>query len=183
MRKIIYTTILLLAFISCNKDNEPSVEQTNPEQRLEINATTEGGNLVGVVSKKKLQENDNFKSAFKTNYTPDVKTLKDLKSSLEGCQILGYLATWCLDSKREIPKFYKIMEEMNFTNFDMVAVDYNKKANGMVEKLNKKYNLHFSRLRVPTFVILRNGKEVGRFVERSNISLEKYLLSILQKKS
>ncbi len=81
------------------------------------------------------------------------------------------MGTWCSDSRREVPRFYKIMDEVGFADFDMITVNRAKQANG----LEKGYNLNY----VPTFILFKNGKEIGRFVERVvNDSLENDLLLI-----
>ena len=38
----------------------------------------------------------------------------------------------------------------------------------------------FDLIRVPTFIFFKNGKEVGRFVERPRETLEKDMLKILK---
>ncbi len=110
--------------------------------------------------------NDKYKS-----YEPDSEILKELKVALEDISIEGFMGTWCTDSKREVPKFYKIMDAIEFTDFKMIVVDYSKKANGLEEGKNINF--------VPTFILYKNGKEIGRFIERTTKgSLENDLLQI-----
>ena len=71
------------------------------------------------------------------------------------------MGTWCSDSQREIPNFYKLLDEANFDykNLELVTVDKKKKAKG----LEKGFDI----IRVPTFIFYKNGKEIGRFVEHA----------------
>ena len=85
------------------------------------------------------------------------------------------MGTWCDDSKREIPNFYKILDnaKFNYLNLEMVAVDKSKKAKG----LEKGYDI----IRVPTFIFYKDGKEIGRFVEHAldGSSIEQDILKIV----
>jgi thiol-disulfide isomerase/thioredoxin len=75
--------------------------------------------------------------------------------------VLLIMATWCPDSKRELPRFFAIMDGvgMNEAMLTMVGVDRTKKD---PEGLTEKWGI----TRVPTFVFLRDGREVGRVVEK-----------------
>jgi thiol-disulfide isomerase/thioredoxin len=75
--------------------------------------------------------------------------------------VLLIMATWCPDSKRELPRFFAIMDGagMNEAALTMVGVDRTKKdPDGLTEK--------WGITRVPTFVFFRNGQEAGRVVEK-----------------
>jgi thiol-disulfide isomerase/thioredoxin len=74
------------------------------------------------------------------------------------------MATWCPDSKRELPRFFAIMDGvgMDEAMLTMVGVDRTKID---TEGLTAKWSV----TRVPTFVFLRNGQEVGRVVEKTPV--------------
>jgi thiol-disulfide isomerase/thioredoxin len=102
--------------------------------------------------------------------------VRSIGSSARNVTVFAVVATWCPDTKRELPHLFAIMEaaEIPDTALTMVAVDRTKKdAEGMTEKLGI--------TRVPTFVVLRKGEEIGRFVEKvpADSSLEKELARIL----
>lgn len=86
-----------------------------------------------------------------------------------------FLGTWCGDSKREVPRFLKIIEQTGLTSKDKVhlyAVDRKKKLeNGLAKKNNIQ--------RVATFIIKNDGEEVGRIVEFPKKSIESDLVKIL----
>jgi thiol-disulfide isomerase/thioredoxin len=75
--------------------------------------------------------------------------------------VLLVMATWCPDSKRELPRFFAIMDGVGLDDavLTMVGVDRTKKD---PEGLTETWGI----TRVPTFVFLRNGREVGRVVEK-----------------
>ena len=84
------------------------------------------------------------------------------------------MGTWCGDSKREVPRFYKILDETNFDqdDFELITVNRRKKT---PDNLQEGYNI----IRVPTFIFYKDGEEVGRYVEYPRETLEKDILKIV----
>ena len=164
-----YTFLCLLSFLilSCNSQKEITAVKNNT------------GDLVGFANKASFSEapyNTWFSTNFDT-YKPDQTTINSLKTALKGVKIKGFMGTWCGDSKRETPKFYKILEQanFNFNNLDLVTVNRSKKTpNNLESGLNI--------IRVPTFIFYKEGKEIGRFVEYAQESLEKDMLQIVSGK-
>jgi thiol-disulfide isomerase/thioredoxin len=109
-------------------------------------------------------------------YRPDTLAINLLQKELKGIQIKGFMGTWCKDSKREIPHFFKILEQANFNldNLELIAVDRNKKTSNNLQK-------GFNVIRVPTFIFYKKEKEIGRYVEYARESLEKDMLTIILK--
>jgi len=104
-------------------------------------------------------------------YEPDRAVLNQLKLKKEGLEILIVLGTWCSDSQEQVPKFFKILDKINFNkkSVQLICVSSDKEA-GQVETAN--YNI----LKVPTFIIYRKGREIGRIIETPYDTLEKDLL-------
>ncbi len=136
--------------------------------------------LIGYCDINVLQEepfNEWFDSEF-DEYTPEKKVLRKIKKNSKNkkVKIIIVMATWCGDSRREVPRFYKILDKVkyNFKNVTLINVDTKKLAEGTnVEKLNIE--------KVPTFIFYRNKKEVGRIIETPIETLEKDMLEILRK--
>jgi len=135
--------------------------------------------LLGVVNKEGLTQapfNDWFVKNY-DDYLQNDKVIEQLKKSLKGYKITVFLGTWCGDSKREVPRFYRVLEAANFSksNLKVIALDNEtkmyKKSPGGEEKGLK---IH----RVPTFIFYKNDKEVNRIVERPKETLEKDILHI-----
>jgi len=89
--------------------------------------------------------------------------------------MLIYFGSWCSDSRREIPRFFKIIDYLNI-DYDKIIItglDRNKTAPNYQEN---KWNIQF----VPTFIFLnKNKKEIGRIIETPIESLEQDFLDIL----
>jgi thiol-disulfide isomerase/thioredoxin len=118
--------------------------------------------LLGLVVRQNLKEYEAWKSLFVQPYVPDAGVVETIKAKAADVTVLLIMATWCPDSKRELPRFFAIMDAANLrdTVLTMIAVDRTKKDPG---GLTEKWGI----TRVPTFVFLRNGQEVGRVVEKT----------------
>ncbi|WP_438425391.1 hypothetical protein [Aquimarina macrocephali] len=113
-------------------------------------------------------------------YIPKQSSIDSLKTQLSSYTITLFMGTWCGDSKREVPRMYKILEESNFPldRLTVVAVDrsreaYKQSPGGEHEGLN----IH----RVPTLIFYKDGKEVNRIVESPINTIEEDILAILAK--
>ncbi len=158
----------LLAFtfflISCSAQKKASAEKN------------ESGDLVGYANKESFNQapyNIWFNQKFDA-YKPDSSTITSLKTALKGITIKGFMGTWCGDSKRETPHFYKILEQANFNlnKLELITVNRTKKT---PDNLQEGLNI----IRVPTFIFYKKGKEIGRYVEYARESLEKDILKIV----
>lgn len=111
-------------------------------------------------------------------YRPEKSSLENLKPLLQDLHILVFLGTWCGDSRREVPRFLKIMDEVGFPSgrIKLVGVD-RRRENYKKSPGGEEWGLNI--LRVPTFIFLKKGKEVGRIVERPSLSLEQELCDLL----
>jgi thiol-disulfide isomerase/thioredoxin len=108
-------------------------------------------------------------------YRADAEVLSQLGILLgEDIHLIIVLATWCGDSKREVPRFLKLLDELGFpdTSLTMIGVDSHKQAYEVdIEHLEVEY--------VPTFIVFRHDTEIGRIVEIPIVSLEADLLQIV----
>lgn len=138
------------------------------------------GNLIGYAQKSdflKKQYKGWFEHHYK-NYEPEKEIIKKIKKNLRGVSVLCFMGTWCGDSKRETPRFFKIMEQADFNfkkNFKLIALNRLKKT---PDNLQANHNI----IRIPTFIFYRRGEELGRYVEYPRESMEKDILKILEGK-
>jgi len=112
-----------------------------------------------------------------SEYQPDPSVMDELKGfSKEGLKITIVLGTWCPDSRREVPRFMKIMELWGFPASDIrfIGVDINK-----IAPLGDYLLLGIER--VPTFIFYKNNVETGRIIEVPVTSLEQDTRDILKK--
>lgn len=150
-------------------------------QTLNQEITEEGqaSFLLGKINKDGLLL-ESYNTWFTKNYeeyTIDAEVISHLKTALKGHTIKVFLGTWCGDSKREVPRFYKVIEEADFPENQLQVFALSGKAEMYKQSPDKDeagLNIH----RVPTFIVYKDGKEVNRIVEYPVDSFEKDLLAI-----
>jgi len=112
------------------------------------------------------------------DFQPDSTAMAEvMKLDTTGLRITVVLGTWCPDSRREVPRFMKIVDLWGFPKqkIHMIGVDLDK-----VAPLG-----NFSLLdiqRVPTFIFYKNNIEAGRIIETPVTSLEQDMVKILKEK-
>ena len=111
------------------------------------------------------------------SYAPQQKIIQQLKTLQPELKVIIFLGTWCPDSKREVPRFFKILDQADLTSrfdIEMWAVDRKKQ---LPNDLAQQYGIEY----VPTFIFLKNGKEIGRIIESpESLYLEQDILNILK---
>ncbi|WP_397445189.1 thioredoxin family protein [Polaribacter sp. R77954] len=177
---LLCTTII---FTACNanktvvENKKEEVQKIIRKKASQVTATkNDRGYLIGIANKASFND-VKFKPWFDSRYAAyktDTEVIEKLKPIINDYTIKGFMGTWCGDSKRGVPRFYKILEQTNFDQdyFELVTVGRNKKT---PDNLQEGFDL----LRVPTFIFFKDGKEVGRFVERPRETMEKDILKIV----
>ena len=161
LKKILSFAFILLVFsFSCSKKQEP-VKKTYPILM----------NLLNV--EDMLSEIPVMKTELES-YQPDSAAVAFLQNFDKDIQISVLLGTWCSDSRREVPRFLKIMDAVHNPHFqyELIGLDRAKKDSlGLGEKFQIEY--------VPTFIVLKNSEEIGRIIETPTETIEQDLVEIL----
>jgi thiol-disulfide isomerase/thioredoxin len=132
-------------------------------QSAEVSHDPEGNKILkGFISRQELANDSSF-SWFLQNqkdYTPDQSALKALRANKDSINIIAFGGTWCSDTKYILPKFYMLSDASGFSadRITLIGVDHNKKT---IQHLSEAFNV----TNVPTFIVMKNGKEIGRVVE------------------
>nr|WP_297789059.1 thioredoxin family protein [uncultured Allomuricauda sp.] len=154
-------------------------------QEFNKEITTENGRqlLVGQINLEGLQSQPYgnwFQMGYK-NYQPDETMVAIFKEKLSEYNIKLFLGTWCGDSKRECPRFIKILEAADFPmeQLEIIALDY-RKGYYKTSPTGEEKGLNI--IKVPTIIFFKNGKEVNRIVESPLETLEEDIAQIVYKK-
>jgi hypothetical protein len=135
--------------------------------------TEQDKELLGVVSPQELlQANSGFAQSYHS-YQPSENELAAVKL-LEGKSLTILFGTWCHDSEREVPRLLKTldMSQGQLTELRLIAVNHNKQEpSGIYQTLELRYT--------PTFVLFDGTKELGRVVERPQLTLTEDLAALL----
>jgi hypothetical protein len=112
-------------------------------------------------------------------YQPPADMVDALKTRLGAdVRIDVYLGIWCPDSRNNVPPFIKTL--------DLAAGQAAVRYIGVPRKASKdlKYFVEeFQIERVPTFIIYRAGKEIGRIVENPKTGIIEDLMEIVFKEN
>jgi hypothetical protein len=131
--------------------------------------------LEGRLSQKELASRYAWFEEGKQKYVPDESTVKALLPYSRHLRFIVVMGTWCSDSRMHVPPFFKLMGALHIPEkrIELIGVDRKKQSSKVdLPALHVGY--------VPTFVVLYQGKEVGRIVENPEVSLEQDLLQILR---
>jgi thiol-disulfide isomerase/thioredoxin len=113
------------------------------------------------------------------DYKPNVDIINLLKKQqTKELTVKVFFGSWCGDSKREVPRFIKLMNEMGIAESKIQII-----ALGNSDSLQKQSPTGEEKglgiFRVPVFIVYKNGKEINRINEYPAMSIEKDMLAIL----
>lgn len=118
-------------------------------------------------------------------YEPGTEDMATLAGVKEDISIICVLGTWCEDSEREVPRFWKILEEADNAHLEMTMFSVGRSKDqearsildniGFDEPLRKTYGVQL----VPTFIFMSGEKELGRIIETPEGTLEQDAAKIL----
>ena len=144
--------------------------------KVTIDDKTGDSMLVGITERSAFELPD-FTEWYNNEYAgyePDGFILEQIINLSDSITIQIFMGTWCSDSRREVPRFIKIMDISKFNQNKLKIINVDRKMISPTHEERNK-NIEF----VPTFVINKNGNEIGRIVEFPIITLESDLLNIL----
>ena len=132
------------------------------------------GNHFGLLSKSLITDHDSYTWFPKQYdaYHPDLNGFNS--ANLKQISIKIFMGTWCHDSKREVPRLYKILDELyyDYENFEIIGLTKDKK--GYFQDYAT-----FGITNTPTIIFYRNDMEIGRIIEEPKGSLEDQMARII----
>jgi thiol-disulfide isomerase/thioredoxin len=137
--------------------------------------------LKGIISRQVLTSDTSFKwyNENLKGFTVRTDAKEALGKNKDSVQLLVFMGTWCEDSHFVIPKLYTTTDAAGFpeSNITLIGVDRKKTTlSHLAEALNVK--------NVPTIIVMKNGKELGRVVEYGKYGLfDKELAEIVSNSS
>ncbi len=120
-----------------------------------------------------------------TGYEVNDTLLNDLRGAMEGAHLTIYFGTWCHDSRRQMPRFFSLMDELGVSPERIAMIGLNRAKETPLRLRSgqapvdgqEAVNIHHT----PTFIIYRANEELGRIIETPVESLEADLLKILRR--
>ena len=187
MKKILIPVLFLFILFSCRTTKIAKEVQTVPQTVVSeataqtpvpsVNFSDPSTFVLGYFDVSKLR-NEPYSVWFTKGfieYTYNEAVVQKLREiNTDNLKIKIVMGTWCPDSRREVPRFMKVLDGWDFPagNVQFIGVDdFKKSPVGEYEQLGI--------LRVPTFIIYKNNIESGRIIENPTTSLEQDILNIL----
>lgn len=152
MRKTLYTVIATIVLTSSAlAQNQFQVFSERP------NETT----FKGIISREALIADTSFtwlNSA--KSFVPERAAIEGLQKNKDSIQLLVFMGTWCEDSHDVIPRLFKMTDAAGFSQdrITLIGVDRKKTTLSHLTEAMGVTN-------VPTIIVMKHGKEVGRIVE------------------
>ena len=132
------------------------------QSQFEVIGTGQDKTLKGLVNRNDIASDSSFKwfSANQAGYKVNNLTVDALKNHKDSIQILAFGGTWCHDTQFILPKFFTMVDAAKFPEkqITIIGVDEQKHSLGNLAEAMAVIN-------VPTFIVMKNGKEIGRVVE------------------
>lgn len=154
MKKLIMLAMIVNIIASNTNAQTPYTNTINDRKETVLN---------GIITKYAIANNDVLKTWYasnQTSYKPDAAVLVAMEAAKGKIQFVIFGGTWCEDTQFILPKFFKLQEQAGITDnaISFYGVDRAKKTLGNLNDAFKITN-------VPTIIVMKDGKEVGRVVE------------------
>lgn len=178
MKQISFIKIIIFFLVSWT--SAETVMAQGPAQWYETLPDAEEKKILkGFITKQQIT-NDTAFAWYATNRkynkpNPDVVAV--LKEKAYEFQLVFFIGTWCHDSQQILPKYFAALEAAEYPEHYMtiIACDRDKAGPANIQRPFKVVN-------VPTVLIMKDGKEVGRIVEFGNTGLVDQELAEIVKK-
>ena len=176
--------LLLIAPLICSgcisKKNMPENITGNEQTHAGSKATdfsSQSTWLLGYFAKERMTEPPHSEWYVKgyDEYSVDTIVVNKITDvSRDSIKIKIVMGTWCPDSRREVPRFIRILDYWEYPADYMtfIGVDDEKKS-----PVGEYENLDIER--VPTFIFYVNNVEAGRIIENPVTSLEIDMVKII----
>lgn len=118
--------------------------------------------LNGYINRSIVESDTAFKW-FKENMKwgqADANAVAAFSKNKEKFSMIVFGGTWCHDTQTLLPQFYRLIDKSGYPDNKIILIGVDR-AKTTIEDLHKKWNI----TNVPTFIVLHDGKEIGRVVE------------------
>lgn len=161
MKKIFVVAITLAAALA-GKAQKTTLSAPVTNVPYEIIKDDNEKTLKGLISRSVIESDTTFKW-FKDNYAlgmADAAAVQAFQKNKDKFHVIIFGGTWCEDTHNLLPVFYRLADKAGFpdSGITLIGVDRNKQT---LDNLTTAFNI----TTVPTFIVMHDGKEVGRVTE------------------
>lgn len=133
-----------------------------------------GHDLTGPVSREAILEHSPSWQGVVAAYQPKPEALDKLRALGREVRIEVFFGSWCTDSEAHVSAFFKVLDLVDSPLLQPVYF-------GVPEDKDKRPSFFQGRdiAKLPTFIVLVDGREIGRIVETPDKTIEEDLVKIL----
>ena len=158
MKNISISTVFLLVSTLCFAQQK-TIENVQP---YSITINPKEKILKGLLNRSIIESDTSFKW-FKNNYNlgrVDAAAVDAFKNKGNQIRMVIFCGTWCEDTQNLLPQFYRLVDNAAYpdSSITLIGVDRNKKT---LDNLSDAFHI----TNVPTFIVMKDGKEIARVVE------------------
>jgi len=167
-----YSAVVVIAVISVAIASLPltaAPAEANPHSNVQ--SETHGS----ISSEALLAHYPGFAAEY-ASYQPSAGALAQMQQ-LQGLQLLVLFGSWCHDSEREVPRLLKLIQQSGVALNTLQLETVNQQKHHP-QQLHSQHNLRYT----PTIIVLDNGRELGRIIEKPAKSLAEDLAEIAAKR-
>ena len=184
-KKLLFGILTFLFAFSAQAQMQDSLATTQIEtdsieyNRVVLDTNIEKAVLIGYCTEEGISSSPIFSNYYSNeynNYMPKLDFLETLTEDLSKVRIVVIFGSWCSDSQREVPRFMRILDEMNYP-LDSLSIICVNRLKTVPDVDIRRYMIEF----VPTIIFYRDNFEIGRIVESPKETLEDDMASILMK--
>lgn len=167
---------ILSLFVAGEAQNQSPVGAT---QSMELEKSDDHNFLpLGEMTWMQIISGSNVFNMRYVDYIPNSDAIQTIHNYPKPLEIKVFWGDWCKDSKKHVPGFIKSMEFAENKNIQVVYINLNRQKKEPAEAIAGWDIQH-----IPTFVVISNGKEVGRVVETPKTTIEQDIAEILRSAS
>jgi thiol-disulfide isomerase/thioredoxin len=152
MKTLFTIALVSLSYLVHAQQYEISQDTKHPEIKV----------LRGIINKY-LVQNDTAFQWYNTNqkfYGPDSNTLNAMERTRGKLQFVLFGGTWCEDTQFILPQFFKLQEMSGVPDSVITFFGVNR-AKKSLSHITEAFGI----TNVPTIIVMKDGKEMGRVVE------------------
>ncbi len=173
-----WLAVLVLVSAACTADGGQAPEEKTTAAPATHEEEAEAV-LVGAVTREQVEAAVPEWVQAQVEAQPSAEAARALAGVAPGAEVTVFLGTWCGDSRRELSRFWRALDEAGGTvpfQVRYIGVDREKKQPAELVAEN---DIHY----VPTLIVRRDGRELGRIIETSPNGVEQDLLALLTGKA
>ncbi|WP_169307052.1 thioredoxin family protein [Ferrimonas sediminicola] len=176
MKRLILGAVVMSSGVSAMPSMGNGAPQNKPGANPHGAMPLESAELTGVLTSQQLIFEMIPMGREYLAYQVDQQAMAPLKAVSEPVEILAVLGTWEATSQKQVPRMMKILKLADNVNISAQYLGVDKKGSAGDPKLLEGVQV----LALPTFIVRKQGREIGRIEGAPEQGLEQALVELIK---